>query len=77
MKKLVILALAFAIPATAQELATTVKATEAALGIYMLEGANLKLCLAGDPGAERPRYFEAPEGSRLSMLTLIRVKDGQ
>ena len=40
MKKIVILALAVALPAAAQDLATEVKATEAAPGIYMLEGAN-------------------------------------
>ncbi|MGI9220118.1 MAG: MBL fold metallo-hydrolase [Woeseiaceae bacterium] len=40
MKKLVILLLMVAVPAVAQDLATEVKATEAAPGIYMLEGAN-------------------------------------
>ncbi len=40
MKKFVVLALAFALPASAQELATTVKATEAVPGIYMLEGVD-------------------------------------
>jgi cyclase len=40
LRKFVILALAFAMPAGAQDLATTVKATEAALGIYMLEGVD-------------------------------------
>ena len=40
MKKLVILTLAFVLPASAQDLATTVKATEAAPGIYMLEGVD-------------------------------------
>jgi len=39
-RKLVILALAFAVPASAQDLATKVKATEAAPGIYMLEGVD-------------------------------------
>jgi cyclase len=39
-RKLVILALAFALPASAQDLATKVKATEAAPGIYMLEGVD-------------------------------------
>jgi hypothetical protein len=46
-------------------------------GIYLIEGAQLKLCLAGDVGAQRPRYFDAPSGSRLSMLTLIRVENEQ
>ena len=40
MRKLIILALVFALPASAQDLATTVKATEAAAGIYMLEGVD-------------------------------------
>ena len=40
MKKLVILALAVSWPVAAQDLATEVKATVAAPGIYMLEGAN-------------------------------------
>lgn len=40
MKKLVILGLAFVLPAEAQELATEVKASEAAPGIYMLEGVD-------------------------------------
>lgn len=40
MRKLIILALLFALPASAQDLATTVKATEAAAGIYMLEGVD-------------------------------------
>jgi glyoxylase-like metal-dependent hydrolase (beta-lactamase superfamily II) len=40
LKKLVILLLAAALPVAAQDLATEVKATEAAPGIYMLEGAN-------------------------------------
>ena len=40
MKKLVILALAVSLPVAAQDLATEVKATVAAPGIYMLEGVN-------------------------------------
>lgn len=41
MRKLgIILALAVALPASAQDLATTVKATQAAPGIYMLEGVD-------------------------------------
>lgn len=40
MRKLIMVALAFALPASAQDLATTVKATEAAPGIYMLEGVD-------------------------------------
>lgn len=40
MKKLVTLMMLVAIPAAAQNLATEVKATEAALGIYMLEGVD-------------------------------------
>lgn len=40
MKKLVLAALVFAVPATAQDLATEIKVTDVAPGIYMLEGAN-------------------------------------
>lgn len=40
MRRLVILAMIMAMPAAAQEPATEVKVTEAAPGIYMLEGAN-------------------------------------
>lgn len=40
MRRLVLVALIAAMPAGAQELATEVKATEAAPGIYMLEGTN-------------------------------------
>lgn len=40
MRQFVILLLIVALPATAQDLATEVKSTEAAPGIYMLEGSN-------------------------------------
>lgn len=40
MKRLVLLATVLALPAAAQDLATEVTATEAAPGIYMLEGTN-------------------------------------
>jgi cyclase len=40
MRKLVFLALLAALPASAQELATTVKSTEVVPGVYMLEGAD-------------------------------------
>ena len=40
MHKLATLALLLALPVAAQELATTVKATEVVPGIYMLEGAD-------------------------------------
>ena len=40
MRNFIILALLFALPASAQDLATTVKATQAAAGIYMLEGVD-------------------------------------
>jgi glyoxylase-like metal-dependent hydrolase (beta-lactamase superfamily II) len=40
LRKFIILALLFALPASAQDLATTVKATQAAAGIYMLEGVD-------------------------------------
>ena len=40
MKKHVLVALLLALPAAAQELATTVKSTEVVPGIYMLEGAD-------------------------------------
>lgn len=40
MKKHILVALLLALPAAAQELATTVKSTEVVPGIYMLEGAD-------------------------------------
>lgn len=43
-------------------------------GIYKLEGDTLTLCLTNNPEDERPKKFEAPEGSRLSLLILTRTK---
>lgn len=46
-------------------------------GIYAIEDGQLKLCLASDSTVKRPKTFEAPEGSRLSMLILTRTDGGQ
>ena len=43
-------------------------------GIYQIDGDTLELCLANDPADERPKKFEAPARSRLSLLVLTRVK---
>jgi hypothetical protein len=42
------------------------------IGIYKIEDEELKLCLPADSTVERPKEFEAPSGSRLSMLVLRR-----
>lgn len=41
-------------------------------GIYKIEENQLKLCLPADSTVERPKKFEAPSGSRHSMLVLKR-----
>ena len=41
-------------------------------GIYKIEENQLKLCLPADSTVERPKEFEAPSGSRHSMLVLKR-----
>lgn len=43
-------------------------------GIYSIDGDTLKLCLPNNADAERPKKFEAPIGSGLSVLVLTRVK---
>lgn len=40
---------------------------ERVLGIYQLDGATLVICMA-DPGKERPKTFEAPAGSKLTLF---------
>ena len=45
-----------------------------ALGIYALDGDELKLCYA-EPGRDRPTEFASPEGGRLYLLVLKRAKD--
>ena len=42
------------------------------IGIYKIQDEELKLCLPADSTVERPKKFEAPSGSRLSMLVLRR-----
>ena len=41
------------------------------LGIYEIDGDELKLCL-GPPGGERPTSFETPPGSGRTLMTLKR-----
>jgi uncharacterized protein (TIGR03067 family) len=43
-------------------------AGERVKGIYRLDGDRLTLCLAADSTVARPTAFEAPEGSRTSLL---------
>jgi uncharacterized protein (TIGR03067 family) len=45
-----------------------------ALGIYALDGDELKLCYA-EPGRDRPTEFASPEGGRLYLVVLKREKD--
>jgi|GEM_PF-697959 len=45
-------------------------------GIYEIKGDTLKLCLPADSSGDRPEKFEAPNGSRLSLLVLSRQTDG-
>ncbi|MCS7467337.1 TIGR03067 domain-containing protein [Stieleria sp. ICT_E10.1] len=40
--------------------------------IYEMKGEELRLCLPSDSTVERPKKFEAPSGSRLSLLVLSR-----
>lgn len=43
-------------------------------GIYRFEGDHLLLC-TGDPGKPRPRTFDAPKGSRRTLMKFRRVAD--
>ena len=43
------------------------------LGIYQLDGDDLKICY-GEPGAERPVRMESNEGKKNFLLILKRVK---
>lgn len=43
------------------------------LGIYQLDGENLKICY-GEPGANRPARIESKEGEKNFLLILKRVK---
>ena len=47
---------------------------EASLGIYELKGDKLTICY-GEPGAGRPEKFESPEGDRVFLIVLERVKE--
>src|SRR5262249_6651525 len=48
-----------------------------ALGIYKLEGDELRLCLPGSPTVtERPTNFVAPADSDLLLLRVKRLKGG-
>jgi uncharacterized protein (TIGR03067 family) len=44
-----------------------------ALGIYEIDKDNLKVCTAR-PGKERPKAFESPAGSELSLSVWVREK---
>lgn len=44
---------------------------ERVLGIYTLDGDTLTICMA-DAGGSRPRSFEAPAGSKLTLMKFRR-----
>jgi uncharacterized protein (TIGR03067 family) len=48
--------------------------TKPILGIYKLEGDVLVICFPKGGRGERPTKFESPAGSRISLMTLKRVK---
>jgi uncharacterized protein (TIGR03067 family) len=43
-------------------------------GIYEIKGDELKLCIRGEPGANRPLEFATKEGTRLVLFVLKREK---
>jgi uncharacterized protein (TIGR03067 family) len=43
-------------------------------GIYLLEGDDLKLCLAAEPGAKRPTEFKTEKGAGVGLFVLKRDK---
>jgi uncharacterized protein (TIGR03067 family) len=47
---------------------------KASLGIYLLDGDELKICVPTEGGKERPSDFKSPEGSDLIVMTLKRSK---
>ena len=51
----------------------TEKSKKVSLGIYELDGDNLKLCFA-EPGTDRPKTFESPKGSKIAYVVLKREK---
>jgi uncharacterized protein (TIGR03067 family) len=44
------------------------------MGIYQLEGDELKLCLPNQEVKERPSEFKSPKGSDLAVMTLKRSR---
>jgi uncharacterized protein (TIGR03067 family) len=44
------------------------------LGIYQLEGDELKVCMPTEERTDRPSDFKAPKGSDLNVVTLKRSK---
>ena len=43
-------------------------------GIYEIKGDEMKLCVRGEPGADRPLEFATKEGSKLVLFVLKREK---
>ena len=43
-------------------------------GIYEIKGDEMKLCIRGEPGANRPLEFATKEGARLVLFVLKREK---
>ena len=43
------------------------------LGVYKLDGDLLTICMAG-PDEDRPKTFDAPDGSGLTLMTFAREK---
>ena len=44
------------------------------LGIFDLKADTLKLCFPNEPGQDRPKEFESPNGAKLSLIKLKRSK---